>query len=40
MSLVTHSESQQIMFVNTLPKFYSSIYSMGLFYTKKSEGSV
>jgi hypothetical protein len=28
------------MFVNKMDRFYSSMHSMGLFYTKDSEGSV
>jgi hypothetical protein len=28
------------MFVNKMDQFYSSMHSMGLFYTKESEGSV
>jgi len=30
----------EIMFVNRLGEFYASMHSMGLFYTKESEGSL
>jgi hypothetical protein len=35
-----YAKSSKIMFVNKMEHFFSSMHSMGLFYTKESEGSV
>lgn len=38
--LLQCAEYLKIMFVNKMEHFFSSMHSMGLFYTKESEGSV
>ncbi|OAF60637.1 hypothetical protein VC83_03304 [Pseudogymnoascus destructans] len=38
--LVFRDLSSEIMFVNKMDHFFSSMHSMGLYYTKESEGSV
>lgn len=36
----TRAKSLKIMFVNKMDHFFSSMHSMGLYYTKESKGSV